>query len=129
MHTYIHTGYVKCFQLAESKIKVKIDSEMNSNTKEDFDFDMLLADEAQDLTPGKMEIHTLTHTHTHFNHVLMHVFVFVAICDILERELCAKVFVGDPHQSIYSFRGADNIFSDMQADCTFYLTKVVFVLV
>ena len=62
-------------------------------------WDVLLIDETQDLSP--------------------------AIVDILKKATsCAKIFVGDPNQQIYSFRGAINAMPMIEADCTFYLTRV-----
>jgi len=59
-------------------------------------FDCLLIDEAQDCTP--------------------------AASDILLRQSCAKILVGDPHQQIYAFRGARNALQEVQGTHTFYLT-------
>ncbi|XP_060587800.1 F-box DNA helicase 1-like, partial [Ruditapes philippinarum] len=60
-------------------------------------YDCLLIDEAQDLTP--------------------------AITDILLRQRQGKILVGDPHQQIYSFRGAVNAMNRINADTIFYLTQ------
>lgn len=60
-------------------------------------YDCILIDEAQDLTP--------------------------AITDILLRQWQGKILVGDPHQQIYSFRGAINAMNQIQADTIFYLTQ------
>jgi len=60
-------------------------------------FDCLLIDEAQDCTP--------------------------AASDILLRQSCAKILVGDPHQQIYAFRGARNALQEVQSTHTFYLTQ------
>ncbi|KAL4227091.1 F-box DNA helicase 1 [Mactra antiquata] len=57
----------------------------------------LLIDEAQDLTP--------------------------AITDILLQQNQGKILVGDPHQQIYSFRGAVNAMERIRADTIFYLTQ------
>ena len=67
-------------------------------------WDVVLIDETQDLSP--------------------------AIIDIVKKTTsCAKIFVGDPNQQIYSFRGAMNAMSMVEADHTFYLTRVsMFVL-
>ena len=61
-------------------------------------WDILLVDEAQDLTP--------------------------ATIDLIMKTSCAKIFVGDPHQQIYSFRGATNAMPLVTANHTFYLTRV-----
>ncbi|KAK3581277.1 hypothetical protein CHS0354_033010 [Potamilus streckersoni] len=60
-------------------------------------YDCILIDEAQDLTP--------------------------AITDILLSQPQGKILVGDPHQQIYSFRGAVNAMEKVQADNIFYLTQ------
>ncbi|XP_052213566.1 F-box DNA helicase 1-like isoform X20 [Dreissena polymorpha] len=60
-------------------------------------YDCILIDEAQDLTP--------------------------AITDILLGQPQGKILVGDPHQQIYSFRGAVNAMEMIQADTVFYLTQ------
>ena len=77
-------GYLKLFQLSPV----------------DFanEWDILLVDEAQDLTP--------------------------AIIDLIKQTKCAKIFVGDPHQQIYSFRGATGAMPLIRAHHTFYLTRV-----
>ncbi|XP_048583020.1 F-box DNA helicase 1 isoform X2 [Nematostella vectensis] len=60
-------------------------------------YDCLLIDEAQDCTP--------------------------AASDILLRQPCAKILVGDPYQQIYGFRGAKNAMEMVQSTRTFYLTQ------
>ncbi|PVD25065.1 hypothetical protein C0Q70_15563 [Pomacea canaliculata] len=62
-----HDGYMKLYQLSKPKLS---------------GYDVILVDEAQDLTP--------------------------ALIDILHCQHQPKIFVGDPHQQIYSFRGAVN---------------------
>ncbi len=47
-----------------------------------------------------------------------------AIIDILTRQQTAKVFVGDPNQQIYSFRGACNALSQITATHTYHLSRV-----
>ena len=59
-------------------------------------FDCILLDEAQDINP--------------------------VIADIVVSQKCSKVIVGDPHQQIYSFRGAQDIISKISAEKTRYLT-------
>ena len=44
---------------------------------------------------------------------------------ILEKQKCAKILVGDPHQQIYRFRGAVNAMDALKADKTAYLTQVI----
>ncbi|XP_042883188.1 F-box DNA helicase 1-like [Penaeus japonicus] len=46
-----------------------------------------------------------------------------AMFDIFLRQECAKVIVGDPHQQIYSFRGAVNALQMIPATHTYYLTQ------
>lgn len=60
-------------------------------------YDCILIDEAQDLTP--------------------------AISDLLLGQPQAKILVGDPHQQIYSFRGAVNALQQISASFIFYLTQ------
>ena len=63
-----------------------------------------------------------------FFHQNMHTsFLFsftVAVADILLRQNVAKILVGDPHQQIYSFRGATNAMSQVDATHVYYLTQV-----
>ena len=61
------------------------------------DYDCILLDEAQDTNP--------------------------VVTDIVVRQQCAKILVGDSHQQIYSFRGAVDAIAKIQASTTFYLTK------
>ncbi|XP_019645849.1 PREDICTED: F-box DNA helicase 1-like [Branchiostoma belcheri] len=77
-----HDGYLKVYQLSRPQIT---------------DYDCLLIDEAQDLTP--------------------------AINDILLRQDVAKILVGDPHQQIYTFRGAKNAMQETACTHTYYLTQ------
>ena len=50
--------------------------------------------------------------------------ISAAITDILLRQPQGKILVGDPHQQIYSFRGAVNAMEMIEADTVFYLTQV-----
>ncbi|XP_078676527.1 F-box DNA helicase 1-like isoform X2 [Branchiostoma floridae x Branchiostoma belcheri] len=77
-----HDGYLKIYQLSRPQIT---------------DYDCLLIDEAQDLTP--------------------------AINDILLKQDVAKILVGDPHQQIYTFRGARNAMQETVCTHTYYLTQ------
>lgn len=54
------------------------------------DYDVILVDEAQDTNP--------------------------VMADVVARQRCRKVFVGDPHQQIYLFRGARNIMRDIDGE-------------
>nr|XP_054751501.1 F-box DNA helicase 1-like [Lytechinus pictus] len=60
-------------------------------------YDCLLIDEAQDLTLAQQSI--------------------------LLKQRCAKILVGDPHQQIYSFRGATNAMARVQATRMYHLTQ------
>ncbi|XP_049422659.1 F-box DNA helicase 1 [Epinephelus fuscoguttatus] len=60
-------------------------------------YDVLLIDEAQDCTP--------------------------AIMDILLSQDCGKILVGDPHQQIYTFRGAVNALNLVGHTHIYYLTQ------
>lgn len=60
-------------------------------------FDIILFDEFQDANP--------------------------VIIAIFADQVCRKVFVGDPHQSVYAFRGAVNALELIQADETLMLTE------
>ncbi|XP_062338606.1 F-box DNA helicase 1 isoform X2 [Osmerus eperlanus] len=60
-------------------------------------YDVILIDEAQDCTP--------------------------AIMDIMLPQRCGKVLVGDPHQQIYTFRGAVNALEHVQHTHLYYLTQ------
>ncbi|XP_067683797.1 F-box DNA helicase 1-like isoform X2 [Haliotis asinina] len=77
-----HDGYLKLYQLYRPKLP---------------EYDMILIDEAQDLTP--------------------------AVISIMMNQDQAKILVGDPHQQIYSFRGAVNAMQQITASHTFYLTQ------
>ncbi|ESO99456.1 hypothetical protein LOTGIDRAFT_113635 [Lottia gigantea] len=77
-----HDGYLKLYQLYNPVLS---------------GYDIILIDEAQDLTP--------------------------TIIDILEKQRQTKILVGDPHQQIYSFRGAVNAMQQIHATKTFYLTQ------
>ncbi|XP_046561865.1 F-box DNA helicase 1-like [Haliotis rubra] len=77
-----HDGYLKMYQLYRPKL---------------LEYDMILIDEAQDLTP--------------------------AVIRIMMNQTQAKILVGDPHQQIYSFRGAVNAMQQITASHTFYLTQ------
>ena len=61
-------------------------------------FDVLLIDEAQDMNPAMLDI-------------------------FLKQTKTPKIFVGDPHQQIYLFRGAVNALDLVEANKVFYLTQ------
>lgn len=60
-------------------------------------YDCILLDEAQDYTQ--------------------------AMLSMFMNQSCAKIVVGDPHQQIYSFRGAINSMDSINASHTYYLTQ------
>uniref|UniRef100_A0A3Q3WVL0 DNA 3'-5' helicase n=1 Tax=Mola mola TaxID=94237 RepID=A0A3Q3WVL0_MOLML len=60
-------------------------------------YDVLFIDEAQDCTP--------------------------AIMDVLLSQHCAKILVGDPHQQIYTFKGAVNALSIVEHTHIYFLTQ------
>ncbi|XP_041939622.1 F-box DNA helicase 1-like [Alosa sapidissima] len=68
-----------------------------SQIKHDEHYDVIFIDDAQDCTP-----------------VMLH---------ILLSQPCAKILVGDPHQHIYSFRGAINNLNTIQHTHIYYLTQ------
>lgn len=47
-----------------------------------------------------------------------------AIMDVLLSQRCAKILVGDPHQQIYTFRGAVNALNIVDHTHVYYLTQV-----
>jgi len=82
-------GYLKLFQLREN---VDLATAIGTDP-----FDVILVDEAQDMTP--------------------------ATIDIIERQSTPKIMVGDPNQQIYCFRGAVNAMDLIQGANIHYLTK------
>lgn len=60
-------------------------------------YDVIFVDEAQDCTPSIMEV--------------------------VLSQTCGKIFVGDPHQQIYTFRGAVNALCEVPHTHIFYLTQ------
>lgn len=60
-------------------------------------YDVIFIDEAQDCTP--------------------------AIMDIVLSQACGKILVGDPHQQIYTFRGAVNALYEVPHTHIYYLTQ------
>ncbi|NXB34408.1 FBH1 helicase, partial [Eulacestoma nigropectus] len=60
-------------------------------------YDAIFVDEAQDCTP--------------------------AIVDIVQSQKCGKILVGDPHQQIYTFRGAVNTLYSVPHTHVYYLTQ------
>lgn len=60
-------------------------------------YDVIFIDEAQDCTP--------------------------AILDVLLSQRCGKILVGDPHQQIYTFKGAVNALHTVEHTHIYYLTQ------
>ncbi|XP_058480287.1 F-box DNA helicase 1 isoform X2 [Solea solea] len=60
-------------------------------------YDVIFIDEAQDCNPATM--------------------------DVLLSQQCAKILVGDPHQQIYTFRGAINALNSARHTHIYYLTQ------
>ena len=96
------------------------------------DYDCILVDEAQDLTPGDSctPFLILPQDFCSF-HSALEGFCYndtilpcIAIISIIKAQECAKVLVGDPHQQIYGFRGATDAMALIHADHTFHLTRV-----
>lgn len=50
--------------------------------------------------------------------------VFPVIVDIMLSQSCGKILVGDPHQQIYTFRGAVNALHAVHHTHIYYLTQV-----
>ena len=67
-------------------------------------------------------MHTCTVTHTHINDPSIS--FGSAIISILLNQSCPKVMVGNPHQQIYSFKGACNTFTSVLATGTYCLSEV-----
>ncbi|KAL7979858.1 hypothetical protein Chor_008196, partial [Crotalus horridus] len=64
--------------------------------------------EMQTLSPTGEMAHRMTHE---------------AMADIIRSQKCSVILVGDPHQKIYSFRGADNTVFNIPHNHIFYLTQ------
>ncbi|MBF0289354.1 MAG: UvrD-helicase domain-containing protein [SAR324 cluster bacterium] len=75
----IHDGYLKMYQLSKPRLN----------------FDCILLDEAQDISP--------------------------VIADIVLSQGCVTILVGDPHQAIYGWRGAQDTMQKVDATTTLYL--------
>ena len=74
-----HGGYMKLYSLQRPRLDIDM-----SNNKNRVGYDVILLDEAQDLSPVMFDI-------------------------IYRQNNCAKVLVGDSHQQIYNFTGATNV--------------------
>ena len=97
---FFYTGYLKVYQLQNPQI---------------LGYDCILVDEAQDITPGIKSIYTVLIWHNNY----------IAIISVVQGQTCPKVFVGDPYQQIYGFRGAVNALDAIEPTHTFYLTEVL----
>ena len=98
-HTYVHvlthTHFFFFFYLGYLKL-FQLSGENFASSQH---WDVVLIDETQDLSP--------------------------TIIDLVKKATsCAKIIVGDPNQQIYSFRGVTNAIPMIEADRTFYLTRV-----
>lgn len=67
----------------------------------------------------------LESVHLSLNHyVLFCMYISLVIMDILLSQSCGKILVGDPHQQIYTFRGAVNALHTVPHTHLYYLTQV-----
>lgn len=78
-----HAGYMKLYQLQ----RPRLDIDMSKN-KNKTGYDVILLDEAQDISPVMFDI-------------------------VLRQDKCAKIVVGDAHQQIYNFTGAMNVMNSI----------------
>lgn len=58
------------------------------------------------------------------NNVFLLPFSNSVIMDVLLSQRCGKILVGDPHQQIYTFRGAVNALNIVDHTHIYYLTQV-----
>lgn len=102
-------------------------------------YDVIFIDEAQDCTPGtdalpgptfsvlfsvEFEIYTGKHPPVTVCCVGVCLCFFSVIMDIVLSQSCGKMLVGDPHQQIYTFRGAVNALYIVPHTHLYYLTQV-----
>lgn len=70
----------------------------------------------------------LEHTDLLSKTVLTHCFLTLlhpsVIMDVMLSQPCSKILVGDPHQQIYTFRGAVNALKQVEHTHIYYLTQV-----
>lgn len=114
--TFSFPGYLKLWQLQTPKPQL--------HDK----YDVLFIDEAQDCTPGN---------DAGLGKGMIMLFLFAcdgdglfppslaAIMDVLMSQRCGKILVGDPHQQIYTFKGAVNALNLLDHTHIFYLTQVL----
>lgn len=110
---YLFPGYLKLWQLQSPKPRLSDQ------------YDVIFIDEAQDCTPGTPPRGHITFYTTQ---VLGSNFSLLAsnsvIMDVLLSQHCGKILVGDPHQQIYTFRGAVNALNIVCHTHIYYLTQV-----
>lgn len=112
--TFLFSGYLKLWQLQSPKPRLSDK------------YDVIFIDEAQDHTAGR---HPHASPHVVF---LLRCLAIIssslssisAIMDVLLSQQCGKFLAGDPHQQIYSFRGAINALNTVDHTHTYYLTQV-----
>ena len=123
MFCVVFEGYLKLYQLQNPQIT---------------EYDCILVDEAQDLTPGAHpsfpSLHScplpLSLSLLVISSLFQQPFPLspsppcTAIISIIKAQNCAKVLAGDPHQQIYGFKGATDAMALIHADHTFHLTRV-----
>jgi F-box protein 18 (helicase) len=90
--------WLKMFDASSERIGMLHDGYLKQYqlSKPKLDFDCILLDEAQDTNP--------------------------VVADIILSQSCPKILVGDPHQQIYAFRGAQDAMQHIDAEQNFYLT-------
>lgn len=72
---------------------------------------------------------TYSFSYVYLNYLMLIAYSFLlhfpAIMDVLLSQRCGKILVGDPHQQIYTFRGAVNALNIVHHTHIFYLTQVI----
>lgn len=76
------------------------------------------------LLAGTFLITLIYHLFFNFFYLINCALLSVAASAFLLNQTCTKILVGDPHQQIYSFRGARNALQEVESSNTFYLTQV-----
>lgn len=87
-------------------------------------YDVIFIDEAQDCTPGNASRGAVTFYLSVCQSFLPPPLPSAAIMDVLLSQPCGKILVGDPHQQIYTFRGAVNALQIVSHTHIYYLTQV-----
>ncbi|XP_032329834.1 F-box DNA helicase 1 isoform X1 [Camelus ferus] len=103
-----HDGYLKLWQLSKPLLA---------------SFDAIFVDEAQDCTPGLETAASVCHKIVSLVENTALLSGREAIMNIVLSQPCGKIFVGDPHQQIYTFRGAVNALFTVPHTHVFYLTQ------